>query len=382
MADDRYDWLDEEAAERLLRGEPAGSPDGVGAAELTALLNAAAAAGRNTAPDTALPGEEAAVAAFRQARAETSHEQARADAAAPVAAPAGGAGTAELGTVRAPRGAGPATRPRFGRPLRRGFMVALAGCALGGVAVAAGVGVLPTPFHGGTGPGPATSVSAAETPGGATTDGTDTTTGGTSPVPDATPGTDRPEPPATDAGDSGGTQSPAPGRTGQSTPGQDPTGDDGNRSDDDRDRKPDAKEKRRLGTAFCRTYLSRQGSGLGQDTLRRLERAAGGPDKVQAFCRQFLSHGKNGAYEGGRHDGDGKDGHGRGDHGQGGHGQGHGKGGRGNDEDDDRHGRGPSFGFPFPGAHRTATDPAATVTTTPGAPGELRIPGAPRVTRV
>ncbi|UTH94984.1 Aminodeoxyfutalosine deaminase [Streptomyces rimosus subsp. rimosus] len=67
MADDRYNWLDEEAAERLLRGEPAGSPDGVGAAELTALLNTAAAAGRSTAPDEALPGEEAAVAAFRQA---------------------------------------------------------------------------------------------------------------------------------------------------------------------------------------------------------------------------------------------------------------------------------------------------------------------------
>ncbi|WP_050515342.1 hypothetical protein [Streptomyces rimosus] len=371
MADDRYDWLDEEAAERLLRGEPAGSPDGVGAAELTALLNAAASAGRSTAPDEALPGEEAALAAFRQARAAAS------------AAPGSSAATPELGTVRAPRGAGPAARPRFGRPLRRGFMVALAGCALGGVAVAAGVGVLPTPFHGGSGPGPATSVSAAETPGPLASDGTETTTGGTSPVPDVAP-TDRPGPSATGTGDgggTGGTQSPAPGQTGQSTPGQDATGgtDDGGRPGDDRDHKPDAKEKHRLGTSFCRTYLSRQGSGLGQDTLRRLERAAGGPDKVYAFCRQFLSHGKDDKYEGGRYDGDGKGGHGRGDHGQGGHGQGHGKGGRGDGEDDDRHGRGPSFGLPAPGTHRTVTDPA---TVTPGAPDELRIPGAPRIARV
>ncbi|MFH8593887.1 hypothetical protein [Streptomyces rimosus] len=371
MADDRYNWLDEEAAERLLRGEPAGSPDGVGAAELTALLNTAAAAGRSAAPDEALPGEEAAVAAFRQARA---------DASAPVAAPAGGADTAELGTVRAPRG-GPAARPRFGRPLRRGFMVALAGCALGGVAVAAGVGVLPTPFHGGAAPGPATSVSAAETPGPPATDGTDTTTGGTSPVPDAT-ATDRPGPLATDTGGDGGTggaQSPAPG---QSTPGQDATGDDGSRPGDDRDRKPDAKEKHRLGSSFCRTYVSRK-SGLGQDTLRRLERAAGGADKVHAFCRQFLSHGNGNGdkYEGGRYDGDGRGGHGRDDHGQGGRGQGHGKGGRGDDEDDDRHGHRPSFGRPHPGAHRTASDPA-TVTTTPGAPGEPRAPGAPRIVRV
>ncbi|MFH8406781.1 hypothetical protein ACH4FX_18585 [Streptomyces sp. NPDC018019] len=375
MADDRYDWLDEEAAERLLRGEPAGSPDGVGAAELTALLNAAAAAGRSPAPDRALPGEEAAVAAFRQARG---------DASASAAAPAGSPATPDVGTVRASRGAGPAARPRFGRPLRRGFMVALAGCALGGVAVAAGVGVLPTPFHGGTGPGPATSVSAAETPGPLASGGTDTTTGGTSPVPDT--GTDSPGPLATDTGDDGGTRSPSPGRTGQDTPRPEDTGGtgDGRGRPDDPERKPDAKEKRRLGSSFCRAYVSGKGSGLGQDTLRRLERAAGGPGKVYAFCRQFLSHGKgDGNYEGGRYDGGDKGGHGRGEHGQGGRGPGHGNGGKGNDEDDDRHRPGPPFGRPFSGtAHRTAPDPAGTVTTTPGAPDELRIPGAPRIARV
>ncbi|MFB1046446.1 hypothetical protein [Streptomyces chrestomyceticus] len=356
MADDRYNWLDEEAAERLLRGEPAGSPAGTGAAELTALLNAAAAAGRDTGQDAPLPGEEAAVAAFREAR------EARGQASADITA-----GGAEA--VR--------TRRRFGRPLRRGFMVALAGCALGGVAVAAGAGVLPTPFHSGTGPAPATSVSAAESPGPPATDDTGTATDGTTRMPDPTsPGTDRPEPLISDDGKdsrTGGSRSPAPG---QSTPGQDPTG--GTGDDDSRpdpQGRPDSKEKNRLGVMFCRTYESGRRSVLGQDTLRRLERAAGGPDKVHAFCRQYLARTQGGP----RYDGDG-DGDGRGSHGQGGHnGHGKGHGGKGDDEDDDHHRYAPSAGVP--GA-LAAPDPAGTVTTTPAAPDELRIPGAPPVARV
>ncbi|MFD7666170.1 hypothetical protein [Streptomyces sp. NPDC059788] len=363
MADDRYDWLDEEAAERLLRGEPAGSPDGVGAAELTALLDTAAAAGRGTSGDAALPGEEAAVAAFRQARG---------DAPAPAAAPTA---TDGMAAVRTPRGAGPATR-RLGRPLRRGFMVALAGCALGGVAVAAGAGVLPTPFRGGTGPDPATSVSAAESPGPLATDTTGTATDGATRMPDPTHGADRPDPLITDNGSDGGNSTPTPD-PGRGTPGPDATGggttgDRGNRPDDPKG-KPDAKEKRRLGVTFCRTYESGKRSVLDQDTLRRLERAAGGPEKVHAFCRQYLSH----TQEGGRYDGDGRGGHGG--HGQGGHGAGHGgKGGKNDDEDDDSHRYAPSAGRAAP----FAPDPAGTVTTTPAAPDELRLPGAPPVAPV
>ncbi|OKI09874.1 hypothetical protein A6A06_04370 [Streptomyces sp. CB02923] len=375
MADDRYDWLDEEAAERLLRGEPAGSPDGTGAAELTALLHAAATAGRSTAGDTPLPGEEAALAAFRQARGP-----------APATAAAPAAGIADITAARAadaaptPRGAGTATHRRFGRPLRRGFMVALAGCALGGVAVAAGTGVLPTPFRSTTGPAPATSVSAAETPGPLATDDTAPATGGASRMPDPAPGTDRPDPLITDTGSDGGTGGTPPPGAGRNTPGQDATGGgttgDGDSSPDDPKGKPDDKEKRRLGVAFCRTYESGQRSVLDQDTLRRLERAAGGPEKVHAFCRQYLSHTQDGTQGGGRYDGDG-----RGNHGQGGHGHGHGgkgHGGKGDDEDDDHHGYAPSAGTaaPYP------RDPAGTVTTTPAAPDELRIPGAPLIAPV
>lgn len=327
MADDRYHWLDEDAAERLLRGEPAGSPAGTGAAELTALLNAAAAAGRDTAGDTPLPGEEAAVAAFRQVR--------------------DGAGTRPRASART----------RFGRPLRRGFMVALAGCALGGVAVAAGAGVLPTPFRSGTGPNPATSVSAAETPGPPASDGTGTTDEGASRMPDATPGTDRPDPLATDAGSDGKTGSTPPPGPGRSTPGGDATGGgdtdaSGGKTGDDPKEKPDAKERHRIGVTFCRTYESGKRSVLGQDTLRRLERAAGGSDKIHAFCRQYLSQG-GGNYEDGRDDG------GRGHHGQGG-GPGRGHSGKGHDD-----GRG-----------------HAPPVSAPGAPGAYRAPAAPLVARV
>ncbi|MEV5598989.1 hypothetical protein [Streptomyces sp. NPDC052496] len=347
MADDRYDWLDEEAAERLLRGEPAGSPDGAAAAELTALLNTAAAAGRAPAGDTPLPGEEAAVAAFRQA-----HGPAAAAAADITAAPATAA-------VRTPRGAGPATRRRFGRPLRRGFMVALAGCALGGVAVAAGAGVLPSPFRGGPGPAPATSVSAAESPGQDATDDTSTATGGATRLPDPdSPGTGRPGPLITDGGNDRGTGTTPPPAPGRSAPGQDATGGgstgDGDSRPDGPGDRPDAQEKYRLGVTFCRTYESGRRAALGQDTLRRLERAAGGSDKVHAFCRQYLSHAPGGGKGDSRYDGDG-----RGDHGQGGHGKGHdkGHGGKGGDEDDDRHRYAPSAGFAGPGAPRLPGGP-------------------------
>ncbi|TSB23206.1 hypothetical protein FNJ62_15510, partial [Streptomyces benahoarensis] len=117
MADDRYNWLDNDAAERLLRGEPVGTT-AHGAQELARLLDDAAPAGPGPAP---LPGEEAAVAAFRRA-----HH----------AVPA---------------------RAGLARPVRRGFVVALAACALGGVAVAAGTGVLHSPFRPGPAPPPSIS---------------------------------------------------------------------------------------------------------------------------------------------------------------------------------------------------------------------------------
>ncbi|MET8508875.1 extensin, partial [Streptomyces sp. NPDC004787] len=72
---DEYQWLDQEAAERLLRGEPVdpvGTPARAQAELLARALDSARtpAAGPLAGPDGELPGEAAALAAFRKAVAE------------------------------------------------------------------------------------------------------------------------------------------------------------------------------------------------------------------------------------------------------------------------------------------------------------------------
>ncbi|MBB1246453.1 hypothetical protein GL263_23285, partial [Streptomyces durbertensis] len=150
-ADDRYDWLDDKAAETLLRGRPVGdtsvrplddtpatgdtppaesgethSDTGIppkeheSALELIRALEGLAAEHRHPPTDTELPGEAEALAAFRTART-----------------PGAGPG--------APRGSKLSRIP--GKPLRAGLAMTLAGCALGGVAMAATSGFLPGPFR-------------------------------------------------------------------------------------------------------------------------------------------------------------------------------------------------------------------------------------------
>ncbi|MGC9495329.1 hypothetical protein [Streptomyces sp. WG7] len=161
MADEQDRWLDRETAEILLRGE---SLEAVAPADRDRAERLARALGALSAPPVPsgeeLPGEAAALAAFRAARAERT--------AAPTGTPAvagGGTGTqpSDAGLVRiAPRGDG-ARRPRWSRPLRFGLAAALTAGMVGGVAVAAGTGVLPAPFDG-TEPEPAATVSAAASP--------------------------------------------------------------------------------------------------------------------------------------------------------------------------------------------------------------------------
>ncbi|MBW1604336.1 hypothetical protein JJV70_19960 [Streptomyces sp. JJ66] len=152
MADDRYAWLDEEAAERLLRGRCPGTPRrGATEDDAERVPQAGRQAGR-TEPeeesgarpedraarlaavldelvpdcvgDGELPGEADALAAFRAAR---------------TGARAEGRGASGLGVGRRALLHG-------GRSLRAGLAVVLAGFTLGGVAVAATTGALPTPF--------------------------------------------------------------------------------------------------------------------------------------------------------------------------------------------------------------------------------------------
>ncbi|OII68943.1 hypothetical protein [Streptomyces sp. CC77] len=161
MADERYGWLDQQAAERLLRGEPVVADDDY--VRLQAERLAEALEGVRTArtpspgPAGELPGEDRALGAFRAARAE-------AGSTARDAAPA--PSTEELDAVHiGGTAARPLRRPRSGRwlrPARWGLAASVAGLAVGGVAVAAGTGVLPAL---GGDPEPVPVASASATPG-------------------------------------------------------------------------------------------------------------------------------------------------------------------------------------------------------------------------
>ncbi|GGY02391.1 hypothetical protein [Streptomyces djakartensis] len=165
MADEQYRWLDRETAERLLSGEPLEAVDGAAgdrAERLARTLGALSAPPPLTSEE--LPGEAAALAAFRKARAE------RPDAGAARTGAGGHSGdtVADAGLVRigTPRGSGSGDvrRPRRARPARLALAAVLAVGMVGGVAVAAGTGVLRAPFGGDEPHPPGASVSAAVTP--------------------------------------------------------------------------------------------------------------------------------------------------------------------------------------------------------------------------
>ncbi|MFD8995764.1 hypothetical protein [Streptomyces abikoensis] len=363
MADDHrydHDWLDDAAVERLLRGLPTGSPAGGGAgvvpaesateraaggepgaastdaasassaagdeaeAALAMRLNAAfrsltdiPSAADTPAADTPLPGEEAALAAFRAARAAT----------APAAAPVAEAAASPLAALRdAGSRRVEAVRSFLRRPARTALALALAGCAVGGVAVAAGTGVLPGPFgRSGKEPSPSASVTLA--------DDTDVATVGPGkPAPGTTPSpgasarpTGRPDPSRTpgakesgpasgssaspfhrDEDDARGDKSDKPGKDGGNN---DPGTLDG------------AKAGRVWAAKICREFLAngkRNGNGNGnskgvdEDEARTLERFAGGSSAVRTYCERVLASdgqggqgGKSGSGGKGDEDGDG-----------------------------------------------------------------------------
>ncbi|MEU6479508.1 extensin [Streptomyces sp. NPDC047017] len=349
MADEQYRWLDRDTAERLLRGE---SPDTVDAtvrdqaerlAETLRALSAEAAAPAGA--DLDLPGEEAALAAFRKVRAE------QADARAGLLAGEPG------GTGRSWH-----LRPSWGRPVRLAVSAALAAGALGGVAAAATTGVLPTPF-GGREPVPASSVPAQAT---ATPDRLASPpahgTAGGGPGGEQGGGTGTPTPGASSAGpDDNDARTPAP--DGDGTSGTDPdTGQDalgGLRS--------------RL-TRACQDL--RGGKSLDGGRRRVLEGAAGGSARVRAYCKDILAavDGQGGGNTGGGWKGKGgQGGNGGGDgsgggkgggqkgYGGGGNGSGSGGGSGGGDDDGGHPGGGHPGGGRFGGGHRGAGGPTLTL---------------------
>ncbi|WP_406383423.1 hypothetical protein [Streptomyces sp. NBC_01618] len=321
MADEHYEWLDKDAAERLLSREPVDSVGGHSCTEAEMLAAALDAAARAARPATGeLPGEAAALAAFRtathSARART--QAANPQAANPQAASPQAAGYADEpvepprtgvlgpvhirpasgGTVSDTSAAGPRrTRPlRWSRPIRFGLAASFAGCALGGVAVAAGTGMLPGPF-GEHAPAPATSVSVAATPDeldtGSNTDA--------SPQPPASP---EPEPSVPTADSSAPADGRDSGRTGK--------GDEGGSGEDDR-KSDGAGSGASAGTENGRTPKGSGGDTSGEwyantlkacrdyrdgklddDSRRKLEALAEGARNLDRFCDQVAARAASG----------------------------------------------------------------------------------------
>ncbi|AUH41009.1 hypothetical protein [Streptomyces sp. CMB-StM0423] len=278
MVDDRYGWLDEDVAERLLRGEPLDFADGNGrrgrkrwspedraaAERLAAVLARVAESGR-PGKNGRVPGEQAALAAFRAAQESPS--------------PASAAEFAAESPFDGRRG-----RRRSGvverlRSLRLSVVGAVAACALGGVAVASSAGVLPAPsFIQDTGGNRSPSVgatSSAETPDGEKEDGSAAEGGKGSDKDgkDKESGKDGKDP-----GDEGrGADTDLPGR--------------GVIGDVRGNEPPNMANADAVLDELCRDYLAAQaGTGPmpGQGRLRVLEQAAGSPAAMSSYCSNRL----------------------------------------------------------------------------------------------
>ncbi|MCD9873512.1 hypothetical protein [Streptomyces guryensis] len=292
-------WLDRETAELLLRGESLETVDAASRDQAERLAKTLDGLIVESPPSAELPGEAAALAAFRAARSGARAEQA--------AAGRNRAGDSDAGLVRIGGSAPDPGRSRWGRPARFGLTAVLAAGMVGGVAFAATTGVLPTPFgHNEPGPGPVASVSAAASP-----DRPFVSPSQNSALGDQTPdGSTSPSTgPTTPNGSTGGGSSTEPG-----------SGSD---------------EERAAGGAWwlgapsaCRDM--RDGRELTADRRRALEGAAGGsgPARVRKYCKVVLA-GTDGTS---RSDGDKGGGRGRGGQGDQ-NGKGGGQGNQGGDGD-------------------------------------------------
>ncbi|MFF4502269.1 hypothetical protein [Streptomyces sp. NPDC001401] len=285
MADEQGRWLDRETAELLLRGESLEAVDAASRDEAERLAKTLEGLVVESPLSSAeLPGEAAALAAFRAARSGARAEEAAAGRYR--AHPR----TSDAGLVRIGGSAPDPRRSRWGRPARFGLTAVLAAGMVGGVAFAATTGVLPTPF-GNDEPGPVASVSAGVSPDRPLVSPSQNSALG-DPTPDgsASPSID-PTTPHSSAGD-GKSAKPGSGTDdGRATGGGWWLG----------------------APSACRDV--RDGKRLTGDRKRALEGAAGGSGaaRVWKYCKTVLSD-TEGTSRGGD-DKDGKDGKGKGDQG-------------------------------------------------------------------
>ncbi|MCX4674747.1 hypothetical protein OG413_05315 [Streptomyces sp. NBC_01433] len=326
MADEHYEWLDQDAAERLLRGEPVVPVDDHARTEalrLSRALGDARTAARSHGGE--LPGEETVLAAFRQAAHKTA---ANGRAAKRAGAAAAHGQPALLEPVRiGAMSAATARRPRWSRPVRFGLVVSLAGCALGGVAVAAGTGVISGPFGGLGSPAPAASVSSAASPrelGSGLPDGdgpsgspSSPSATGTTPTPSDSPegrdaGADDTERRRTDDGVGAGGSTATGGGDRDRKDDSRPTA--GSQDDADAEDRPDGSGDATSGKWYeksvkaCRAY--RDGK-LDDSSRRRLIQLAKGEKNLKRFCDRLLDeedgngHGDDDGDDPGKGDGEG-----------------------------------------------------------------------------
>ncbi|MEU0003048.1 hypothetical protein ABZ079_01750 [Streptomyces sp. NPDC006314] len=375
MADEHYKWLNRKTAERLLSGESLEAVDPSASDQAERLSRTLGALSAEAAPGPAeLPGEQAALAAFRKAR-EAAEAERRAVAfadGAPGRRSGGPSHRADAGLVHIAKPAGTgiaARRPRWARPARLVLAAAVAAGTLGGVAVAAGSGVLPTPFRDEP-PGPAVSTTAG-TSGQPLAPASRQATPGTAPgTPSGSPGATRGDASDEAAGPDDGTgPGHAPGSDAPSaTPG---TGWNG-------------------AAAACRDI--RDGKELDTGRRRALETLAGGSARVNKYCKVVLAAGgpvpgtANGGSGGNGGSGDANGGSAGDDAGNdkgGGTDDGKDKGGEKGDGqgDDDSHprkggGRGGSGGK---GRHRRGAAPAPS-TLAPAHPGQAPTTPSPSPT--
>ena len=321
MADERYQWLDEDAAERLLSGEPVEPADDRARTDALRLAEALEAARTLPPADGELPGETTVLAAFREA----AHTRQRTAAGTRRAAPKGqdskagpvsrqdGLQSVRIGGGRPSGG----LRARWSRPARYGLVLSLAGCALGGVAVASGAGMLPGPFGGQGSPVPAASVSAAASPeelasglpsdpGPSSPPGTHPGPRTSDPAPDPTSGTGDGSGHSRHDGDTtegAGTGESGPDGSGRAQGPRDGTAGDETPAGNGEAGSGEVYEK---AVQACRQY--REGT-LDRATKRRLIEMAKSEDNLDRFCERLDdADDKDGGAEGGGSDSDGPEG--------------------------------------------------------------------------
>ncbi|MET4922128.1 hypothetical protein P3L51_07135 [Streptomyces sp. PSRA5] len=322
MAHERETWLDHGVAELLLRGRPVETADVHAQAQADRLARVLEEAADDAQAGPAeLPGEAAALAAFRQTAGTAGRTASRSwDADA-------GAGDDGIGTVRLDPERRGVRLPSFGRPLRLGLAAAMAGCALSGVA--AGAGFLYAPSAGESPPRPANSISDALTP---------------EPLVSESPSSSL-DPPPPPADTTTGKDPVPPGATGSDAGAGDPKDRNSRATGDGRPGKDGEKWYAKLVQA-CHAY--RDGT-IAPGKKKLLEDAAKTPQGVTHFCNQLLSGGSD------------RDGHHDGAHGNGGNG-GDGDGGDDGDSTGGGGGEGPQIGGPIEGG-------------TPSGPAEGGTPG-------